>query len=88
MEALGNQSVPPRKLDCGGTRFRQPGEFTKRYRIVSKKKFLRSRPLPPRLFRMHGKHFLRMITCSDLVKLPDGYFHYTKNLVVTAEEVQ
>lgn len=64
------------------------GEFTKRYRIVSKKKFLRSRPLPPRLFRMHGKHFLRMITCSDLVKLPDGYFHYTKNLVVTAEEVQ
>jgi hypothetical protein len=37
---------------------------------------------------MHGKHFLRMITCSDLVKLPDGYFHYTKNLVVTAEEVQ
>ncbi len=64
------------------------GDVRKRYRIISKRKYWRSRPLPARLFRMHGPHYVRLITCSNLVKLPDGYFHYTKNLVVTAEEIK
>lgn len=65
----------------------ETGGVVKRYRIVSKRKYLRSRALPSRLFRSTGPHLLRMITCTNLVHMPDGYFHYTKNLVVTAREI-
>lgn len=66
----------------------QTGSVTTRYRIIGKRTYSRSRPLPARLFRMHGPHVVRMITCTHLVRLSDGYFHYTRNLVVTAEEIR
>jgi uncharacterized repeat protein (TIGR01451 family) len=55
-----------------------------RYKVISKKTYLRSKPLPHSLFSTTGRARLILVSCTRKVRYPDGHFHYTRNLVVTA----
>ncbi|GAA4727959.1 hypothetical protein GCM10023350_08790 [Nocardioides endophyticus] len=61
---------------------------THRFKVTGLKTYDRTRQLPADAFATSGKHRLSLITCTGKVTYPNGRFHYTKNLVVTAEEVR
>ncbi|MFJ9314307.1 SdrD B-like domain-containing protein [Pimelobacter simplex] len=58
-----------------------------RYRVVSSRTYLRSRPLPASLFATTGPHRLVLISCSHKVTRSNGRWHYTRNRVVIAEPI-
>jgi hypothetical protein len=66
---------------------RQPDGQLLRFRVISSRTYLRSRPLPRSLFATTGPHRLVLISCTDKETRPDGRWHYTRNRVVIAEPV-
>jgi sortase (surface protein transpeptidase) len=58
---------------------------TERYKVVSMAFYDRATGLPPSVFNLGGAHVLNLITCATRIVYPDGSWHYTQNLVVTAE---
>ncbi len=56
-----------------------------RFVVGAVRKYSRAEALPAAIFRTDGPHVLRLITCTDRVRLADGTFHYANNLVVTAK---
>ncbi|MCR1783987.1 sortase [Nocardioides carbamazepini] len=61
---------------------------TYRYKVVTKKRFSRAKPLPESLFSMTGAPRVLLVTCTNKVTRPDGHFHYRDNLVVTLKPVK
>jgi TQXA domain-containing protein len=64
----------------GGARYR--------FKVVDTQTYDRERRLPQRHFATTGKHRLVLISCTDRVVYPNGRFHYTRYLVVTATRVR
>lgn len=64
------------------------GGETRRFRVTRMRTYLRTGQLPADAFATTGSHRLSLITCTAKVTYPNGRFHYTRNLVVTAEEVR
>jgi uncharacterized repeat protein (TIGR01451 family) len=56
-----------------------------RFRVVSSRTYLRSRPLPRRVFTTTGPHRLVLISCTHKVTYPNGHWHYTRNRIVVAK---
>lgn len=56
---------------------------TYRYKVTGKRTYSRAKQLPRRLFSTTGPAQLHLVTCAGR-RVRNGYFHYTKNLVVTA----
>nr|WP_312007694.1 class F sortase [Nocardioides alcanivorans] len=63
---------------------------TYRYKVKATAKFSRDRGpgIPKRFFKTTGKNRLVLVTCTDKVTRPNGSFHYTNNLVVTAKRIK
>jgi hypothetical protein len=61
---------------------------THRFKVTALKTYDRTRQLPADAFATSGQHRLSLITCTGKVTYPNGRFHYTKNLVVTAKEIR
>ena len=55
--------------------------------VVSTRTYSRSNPLPASAFDQTGRFRVVLVTCTHKVTRPDGSWHYTDNLVVTAREV-
>ncbi|MFS3127039.1 sortase domain-bontaining protein [Nocardioides sp. Bht2] len=64
------------------------GGKTVRYRVTKVEYFSRKKTLPQRLFTTTGVHGLTLISCAGRVTTPGGGFHYSKNVVVSAERVR
>lgn len=64
----------------------QNGE-TRRFRVTRLRTYDRNRHLPAEIFSVAGDHQLNLVTCTGKVTYPNGRYHYTKNLVVTADEI-
>lgn len=52
--------------------------------VVSTRTYSRSNPLPASAFDQTGRFRVVLVTCTHRVTRPDGSWHYTDNLVVTA----
>ena len=59
-----------------------------RFTVVRKATFDRRHPIPHRYFVTTGRHRLVLITCTAKVVRPNGRFHYTRYVVVVANEVR
>jgi len=59
-----------------------------RFEVVETKTYDRERRLPQRHFTTTGRHRLVLISCTDRVVYPNGRFHYTRYIVVTARRVR
>ena len=57
------------------------------FKVVSKTTFDRRNKLPHRYFVTTGRHRLVLISCTNKVVYPNGRFHYTRYIVVVANEV-
>lgn len=64
-----------------------PSGHKANFKVSSMASYPRTIGVPASVFRTDGPHTLNLITCFDKITFPDGGFHYTRNLVVTARQV-
>lgn len=58
------------------------------FQVVGKATFDRRHRLPQRYFVTTGRHRLVLITCTAKVVFPNGHFHYTRYVVVVANQIR
>ncbi len=65
------------------------GGHAYRFKVTSTKTYTRAHNghPPASVFSTTGKHALVLISCAAKVVYPDGHFHYTRNIVVTATPI-
>jgi hypothetical protein len=66
------------------------GGHTYRFRVTHSRTYARAHGghPPASAFKTTGAHRLVLISCAGKVVHPDGHFHYTRNIVVTATAVR
>jgi sortase (surface protein transpeptidase) len=57
-----------------------------RFKVVDTATFRRGHKLPHRYFVTTGAHRLVLISCTGKVVFPNGHFHYTRYIVVVANQ--
>lgn len=57
------------------------------FKITAIHSYSRTSGVPYSTFTTTGPHTLHLVTCANRVVYPDGHWHYTNNLVVTAKVV-
>ena len=63
------------------------GRTPRQFKVVSKTTFDRRHKLPQRYFATTGRHRLVLISCTNRVVYHNRRFHYTRYIVVVANEV-
>ena len=63
------------------------GGTPRQFKVVSKTTFDRRHKLPQRYFATTGRHRLVLISCTNRVVYHNRHFHYTRYIVVVANEI-